>query len=718
MRYTVTNTTRAWESGRWVAVLILVLVAIALVPPDTLPYPPESDYSDASISHWPNAYFLRESVWRYGTWPLWNPLRMLGQPFAANPLSKAWYPPQWLVLLLPTTLHLNVMFYLHMAWLALGMFAWMRCERVHLSTALFATIAWGMAPKMIGHLGAGHLDIVYALAWVPWVFGAVGLVVDTPSIARGALAAGVAALLALADLRIAFYMLPVAAIYALSTSFASQQPLSRSWRAWAVMVVLFLLLTAIQTVPLFALGPYLTRASVTPHEAAVFSLPLRYLLGLLIPDLGGFQEWMTYLSLPVIGLAILALVQRRSGRPAWLWWAVAVIALLWALGEDGPLFLPVVRHLPLVGWFRAPSRAWFVVAISLVIASVYGLEALLERGLGRRGRLFAMMAAFAGGVWFVSVLVLPGLPRVLAGTGAAVFGTGTGLWLAGGGTTDLAVFFSLSARNLSKSVGRGVLLVTLTLSLLGVDLTLVRARSMASIERPEQTVIDVMGDSCGSIFSPTFDLIGPATARAGLATLHGIDPFQLRWSAENIAAAAGVGLDGYSVIAPPLPPGEIDPRTIDLNFELLKVLGVCGVVSRQDVPPGELPVYAQLGDVDIYRIPDAQVTMPPGYALEVSPSLGTNTLEVEACSDAGLTHIVIPQAWAPGWKAWVDAKPASTIPWNGLLAIGFDYSSGCHMVKASYRPLADFVGMGITGFTILGLAVWAILARWRGVRHA
>src|SRR5574341_446195 len=119
------------EDHRWrliglACAVILATTAIAFVPPGSLPYPPAGEYSDAAISHWPNAYFLRHSVLDDGRWPLWNPNRMLGQPFAANPLSKVWYPPQWLVLIIPPTLHLNLLLYLHMAWLGIGAVGWGR----------------------------------------------------------------------------------------------------------------------------------------------------------------------------------------------------------------------------------------------------------------------------------------------------------------------------------------------------------------------------------------------------------------------------------------------------------------------------------------------------------------------------------------------------------------------------------------------------------------
>src|SRR5438128_535746 len=158
---------RSW----WIACSLLALIAllflIIVIPPGMLPYSPGSDFSDAAVSHWPAANFLRISVLEHHAWPLWNPLRMLGQPFAANPLNKVWYPPQWLVLILPPTLHLNALIYLHGIWLVLGMFAWARRGNLHIVAAVAAAAGWVFAPKLVDHLGAGHLDLWYAATWVP-----------------------------------------------------------------------------------------------------------------------------------------------------------------------------------------------------------------------------------------------------------------------------------------------------------------------------------------------------------------------------------------------------------------------------------------------------------------------------------------------------------------------------------------------------------------------
>src|SRR5258708_444378 len=114
------------------ALVVTVALAVVGLGPfnaDTLPFPQQSAsslasssaYSDAVVSHWPAALYLQQSI-QMGQWPLWRDLLMSGQPFAANPLNKVWYPPQWLALLLPAALHLNVLTWFHLLLAGLG--AW------------------------------------------------------------------------------------------------------------------------------------------------------------------------------------------------------------------------------------------------------------------------------------------------------------------------------------------------------------------------------------------------------------------------------------------------------------------------------------------------------------------------------------------------------------------------------------------------------------------
>ena len=142
--------------------------------PDTLPYNPGATFSDAVTSHLPAAQFLRSAVLEQHTFPLWRETIMAGQPFAADPLNKTAYPLQWIALLLPPVYHLDFMIALHLLIAGAGMWLWARSLGLGEWAAGISALAYALAPRVIGHTGAGHLDLLYALAWFPFLMWSVG----------------------------------------------------------------------------------------------------------------------------------------------------------------------------------------------------------------------------------------------------------------------------------------------------------------------------------------------------------------------------------------------------------------------------------------------------------------------------------------------------------------------------------------------------------------
>ncbi len=172
------------------AVVLAAFLLAAGLGPDSLPFPPGADFSDAVTSHWPNALFFRRVVLDDHTWPLWRPLIMSGQPFAANPLNKVWYPPQWLVLVLPPILHLNLLTWLHLVIAGAGAWAWSRSTGLLPWPAALVGVGYAFGPRLIASAGAGHLDLIYAAAWYPWMLWAAFRLVPLIPARRAALALG------------------------------------------------------------------------------------------------------------------------------------------------------------------------------------------------------------------------------------------------------------------------------------------------------------------------------------------------------------------------------------------------------------------------------------------------------------------------------------------------------------------------------------------------
>ncbi|MEP7290147.1 MAG: hypothetical protein ABI835_00135, partial [Chloroflexota bacterium] len=387
--------------------------------PAALPYTPGAPFSDAVTSHLPATQFLRRSVLENGEFPLWRETIMAGQPFAADPLNKTAYPLQWLALVLPPTLHLDLMIVLHLLIAGAGMWLWAKSLGLREEAAALSALAYALAPRVIGHTGAGHLDLLYALAWFPWLMWAVGQVfhTDKQTWRVSLYVALFGGLIVLADVRLSLFAFVLSGVYGIYEAVRLHR--LRRLATFVPAGMLIVLLTVSLTVPLLGWRPYLSRATLTTQDAGIFSLEPAQLLGLILPVQGGNIETLTYLGLPVLGLAMIGAWTARR----WFWLASTGVAALYALGINAPLWSLLVQLIPSLLWFRVPSRAWFVVALIAPLLAGYGVQWLLEQRPGRRSLivLAGTAAALVCGVFLtLSVPAVSGLAIMVGGGGVGL----------------------------------------------------------------------------------------------------------------------------------------------------------------------------------------------------------------------------------------------------------------------------------------------------------
>lgn len=282
-----------------------------LLRPDSL--------SDLLLTHLPNAVYIRESLVRYHQVPLWNGQIMSGQPFAADPLSGLWYPPNLALLVLPLPFGFNLLFALHLAWAGYGLFRFLRAESASLHVSFFGGLAFAGTPKLIAHLGAGHVSLVFAVAWTPWLLLAARQAAHEGGIKRGALAGAALAMVFLADVRWTFYAGLLAGALWLCRSLwpvGCRPSARRGVQAASTAIVISLMLTAILSLPLVEFIRYSSRGALSLQDAAIYSLPLYpYLLGLIIPIPGVLHEWVTYIGIVPLALAAYGAIRHRATSP-------------------------------------------------------------------------------------------------------------------------------------------------------------------------------------------------------------------------------------------------------------------------------------------------------------------------------------------------------------------------------------------------------------------
>ncbi|MFQ5922723.1 MAG: hypothetical protein ACE5M4_07745, partial [Anaerolineales bacterium] len=80
-----------------------------------------------------------------------------GAPFAADPLSGLYYPPNWLAVVLSPGVSFNLLAWFHIAWGGLGIWKLARALGITSGPAIVTGLAFAGMPKLIGHFGLGHV---------------------------------------------------------------------------------------------------------------------------------------------------------------------------------------------------------------------------------------------------------------------------------------------------------------------------------------------------------------------------------------------------------------------------------------------------------------------------------------------------------------------------------------------------------------------------------
>ncbi len=677
---------RALKPRRWMWAAWAGWLAVLLVPKaGGFPYPPLAVISDIVVAHVPQILYLRRALTAWHTLPLWAPTYYSGYPFYADPLAGLWYPPGWLAVVLPLPWGLSLTVGLHWLLSAVGMYAFLRVLGRRETSAFLGALAWLGFGKVWAHWGGGHLTLVYAVAWTPWLLLA--------SCRRGRwLRPGVVlALIFLADPRWAAYAGGLWAAWELVGVAARQRSWARRVLALAVEGGLGALLAAPLWLPLLRFTRLSTRAHLTPHDVLVFSLPWERLLGLLAPA-GGMTEWVAYAGAGVILLAVAAWAAGRAR----FWGGVALVALLWALGSHLPGEAWLAR-LPGVSLLRVPPRGLFLLGFAMAAAAAAGWETLAEMGQSsaRRRNL----------LWF-GAITLGMVVSLVLGWALGAFWVGLHGLLAWGVAALLAWAMSRPG-----AAARGHW--RYWAAFLALDLLWMASSQVMAVppQRAFSTpaVLEAASASSPALFrfyTPSYSIPQQVAAAHGWELANGVDPLVLEAYARFMARASGVPLEGYSVVVPPLPNSDLEAdRNARPDAALLGLLNVTVVAAAYPVEAAGLVPLAHGDGLWVYRNtlarPRAWVETAAGWHPAVAVAWQPNRVSVTA---EGAGRLVLSEIAYPGWQVTVDGRPASATTAYGVLR-AITLPAGRHEVVWRFVPWDLYVG--------LALALLGVLLAWR-----
>ncbi len=385
-------------------------------------------------------------------------------------------------------------------------------------------------------------------------------------------------------------------------------------------------LSACQWLPMAALLPETTRTTMTFPDVAVWSLPWRYLVGLLLADHGGFHEWMTYVGVSTLVLAMVGAgsLWRRGQRWTVGWLTGLALGAAWfSLGENGGLFQVLYRLVPGLGLLRVPPRAWVLVVFAMAVLAGFGVQEAgsSKQEAGGRRRVGRWLRLGVG--MFPSLLVV-------------------GYWLTVGtpplnlvmfGVLPPLVMAPYAVRRTRRNAGlvRLAPILLVAFDLLVVDATLVQARSPEEVFAAGRAAAEWLAAQPGRfrVYSPGYSVPQHVAERYGLELADGVDPLQLRAYAEYLTRAAGLEprSQRYSVTLPPFPEGTEDVRTalagVTPDAEMLGLLSVRYVAAAFPISGDAFGLAGRFDGVYVYRNQEARPMPNPRSDMSVVLADGT-----------------------------------------------------------------------------------------------
>jgi Bacterial membrane protein YfhO len=721
------------HADRWVALALLAIALMLFAPvvaqPGGLIYPPNGDFTDLTITHWPNAEFTLASLRATSRLPLWRPTIMSGAPFAANPLSGLFYFPHAVLLFLPLAIGFNVLFIAHV-WLAgCGAYALLRAWKIDRPAAFVGGLAWMATPRMFAHVGAGHVGMVEAVAWMPLVMWAAHRLALNRRVMDGIWLGAVWAVQFLADPRTSFYSVGLSLAYILAVVFGdriSKRPASfgAAWRPGILgalcAVLAFAVLGAMLWVPFAEFIAQSNRGALTLAEAGEWSLPVRQLVSLFIADWGGFHEWTVYVGILPLMLAIAGCGVQDAGcrmqDARWQWQQLLVtrflllalvVAALFSLGTNGPLFPILFRLLPGLTFLRVPPRAWFIVAFAVAMLCAFGVQAMTRQEMTRelpRPRAWVTLVGVALGT-FALLFGLGGF-WLLQGNRQADAARAAMLHLALVAPVSISVVLLRARGRIGPRVFATASAVVIAVTLWPVDLSLYRVVSEARAFSERADVAAWLAAQPGTFrtYSPSYSLPQHVAQRAELEMADGVDPMQVASYANVMRAATGARAQGYSVTIPAFGPrADVRQalRDVTPDARLLGRLNVRYVVADFPVLADGLAERARFGATVVYENERAypRAFVEGGAAGNVTVN-EPDRVVVEADGPGTLT---LSQVYYPGWHASIDGQPAPIQMVESLMQVNLE--AGRHVVEFVFAPWTVRTGLLVSGAGWGGLLV-------------
>ncbi|MGB8368128.1 MAG: YfhO family protein [Limisphaerales bacterium] len=422
-----------WFTPRRFGILLALLIFAAF--PHVLLGVQTFVVRDYGFFAYPLAHFQRD-CFRHGELPLWDPYNNCGVPFLAQWNTMPLYPPSLIYLLLPLPWSLSFFCLLHLWFAGFGMFSlarrWTGLRRAEVSSIIDGYNASPVSDHLSNQdaaatqagnsFAAAFAGVAFAfngltlnllmwpshiatLSWMPWVVLAVELAwrKGGQKIILAAFAGALQMLAGSPEIIFLTWILllalwiqqfvkraagvsPAELAYIEDGSGGKMPParynVAACWR-FPLVVTLVISLAAVQLLPFLDLAAHSQRSA--GYADTRWSMPGWGWVNFLVPMAFGrtwtegvfFQNgqyWTSsyYLGISALWLALLAVWTVRERR-VWLLGAVAMVALVFALGENTFVYPALRKIIPQLSLMTYPVKYVIFVALLAPLLAAFAL---------------------------------------------------------------------------------------------------------------------------------------------------------------------------------------------------------------------------------------------------------------------------------------------------------------------------------------------------------
>jgi hypothetical protein len=362
---------------------------------------------------------------QHGVLPLWNPYLSSGTPLLGGFNAGAAYPATWLMAILPifTAWSINLALAYDVA--VVGMYLFLRRQAVSSTAATFGAATFAFSGYMTAQIV--HIDLIEGAAWLPWMLVAIHALTDRkdpdsmPAGERSRSSRGTQGWVALLALSLGMSILSGAAeaiidggalvaIYGLGRlvtmgylNRANRRALAPTMVAVSVGLAGGVALGAAQWLPGLVFLSQSQRAAATYSYFTSGSLPRNLVTLMVSPFVLGtnqaqpglyagpynFPEVTSYVGILALIATCSLFLRRYRTRPEarhwWIWYVIAGVGLLCALGGQTP-FGHVLYLIPAISSERLINRNLLLVDFSLAVLLAWWVHLLLVGGDGKEPR--------------------------------------------------------------------------------------------------------------------------------------------------------------------------------------------------------------------------------------------------------------------------------------------------------------------------------------------